>query len=264
MNACLATQAQSSVLAAKFSGRWEGKHDMDEQGCIFVEYDPYCFGKILGFLRSKAIEHLDHPAARPVIDAEHEAQFNQLVSYLGLEDFVGLVGLHFCFDKHGPAIALSHNDTVASFQEGDGVSLCLLSPAMQPGKVYYLKFEIRSIGENDFIGVSAGLDTKDARILPEDAGWVRQGKGLSGGRHIDCAHWVGWQAAERYFMKIDLTPNVLYLDCVNEANELSLPIDNRSGKTMRACMQMSCSSIAGGKGTEVKLLPVLKQDMENY
>ncbi len=264
MNACFATQAQPSVLAAKFSGRWEGEHDMDEQGCIFVEYDPYCFGKILDFLRSKAIEHPDHPAARPVIAAEHEAQFNQLVSYLGLEDFVGLVGLQFRFDKHGPATALSHNKMVASFEEGHSISLCLLSPALQPGKVYYLKFEIRSTGVDDFIGVSARPDTYRANILPEDAGWACKGRALSGGRHINCAHWDGWQAAERYFMKVDLISCVLHLKCLNEANELSLPIDDRSGKTMRACMQMSYSSTDGEKGTEVKLLPVLKQDVDSY
>lgn len=86
-------QAKDSVLAAKFSGRWEGKLQLDEQGYIFVEYDPYCFNKILAFLRSKAIEHPDYPAPRPVIASEHEAQFNQLVSYLGLKDFVGLDGV---------------------------------------------------------------------------------------------------------------------------------------------------------------------------
>lgn len=267
MSACFATQAQPSVLAAKSSGRWEGEHDMDEQGYIFLEYDPYCFSKILGFLRSKAIEHPDYPSPRPVIAAEHEAQYNQLVSYLGLDDFVGLVGLQFCFDNHGPAIALSHNHMVASFESGHethDMALCLLSPTMQPGKVYYLKFVVCSTGADDFIGVSARADSQRTKIMQEDAGWGCKGRALSGGRHASCACWDGWQAAERYFMKVDLISNVLHSKCLSEANELNLPIDNRSGKTMHACLQMSRSSVDGNKGSEVKLLPVLKQDVDNY
>ena len=110
-------QAKGSVLAAKFSGRWECKHQLDEQGYIFVEYDPYCFNKILAFLRSKAIEHPDYPAPTPVIASEHEAQFNQLVSYLGLKDFVGLDRVHNRTNKqqlaNRPALMVRHRSSTS-------------------------------------------------------------------------------------------------------------------------------------------------------
>ena len=87
-------QAENSYLASKFSGRWEGKHTLKD-GRVFLEFDPFCFNKILSYLRSKAIVGPDHPAPFPVITSEHEAQFNQLVSHLLLEEFVGLVGMYF-------------------------------------------------------------------------------------------------------------------------------------------------------------------------
>ena len=203
---------------------WDHKHEQDDEGYIFVEYDPYCFNKILSFLRSKAIEHPDHPAPKPVIPSEHKALFNQLVAYLGLEEFFGQssrsglldqIGLPFCFDRlesHKgcpgfPGIVLSQNDTVAMFDTGQQAcdhARCVLSPAMRPHNIYYLKFEVQSTGANDFIGVSAGRvgDSRTVEYFLEDAGWGQRGRVLSGGNFVDSAQWGGLQEGEQYLMTL--------------------------------------------------------------
>ena len=82
-------QAKGSVLASKFNGRWEAKHQVDSQGQIFLDYDPYCFKQVLAYLRSKAIERPDRPAPQPVIAPDSQAQYLALLQYLGLEEFMG-------------------------------------------------------------------------------------------------------------------------------------------------------------------------------
>ena len=33
-----------------FSGRWEDRLERDSEGRVFLDYNPYCFGKILDYL----------------------------------------------------------------------------------------------------------------------------------------------------------------------------------------------------------------------
>ena len=86
---CCCLQAKGSVLASKFNGRWEAKHQVDSQGQIFLDYDPYCFKQVLAYLRSKAIERPDRPAPQPIIAPDSQAQYLALQQYLGLEEFMG-------------------------------------------------------------------------------------------------------------------------------------------------------------------------------
>lgn len=85
------------MLASKFNGRWEAKHQVDTQGQIFLDYDPYCFKQVLAYLRSKAIERPDRPAPQPAIAPESQAQYLALLQYLGLEEFMGK---HWYADWH--------------------------------------------------------------------------------------------------------------------------------------------------------------------
>lgn len=103
-------QARNSRLASKFCGRWDHTHIV-QGGSVFLEFDPYCGKKISSYLQSKAIEGPDHPAPFPEIALEHEAQFNQLVSHLLLEEFFGLCGMHFLVDKFNEHVRVLPNGT---------------------------------------------------------------------------------------------------------------------------------------------------------
>jgi hypothetical protein len=69
-----------SMLAAMFSDRWAGGHLHDMHGRIFLDYNPYCFTKVLDYLRDVA---LVGPCAQPpVVAPEMAAHFAALTTYL--------------------------------------------------------------------------------------------------------------------------------------------------------------------------------------
>lgn len=43
-----------------FSGRWEDKLERDTDGRVFLDYNPYCFEKILDFLWALQVGTLVH------------------------------------------------------------------------------------------------------------------------------------------------------------------------------------------------------------
>jgi len=78
------TQIKDSLLESMFSGRWEDSLERDQDGNIFLEFNPYCFKKLVDYLRAKRIETPDRPAPKPIIIADQQAEFINLVAYLGL------------------------------------------------------------------------------------------------------------------------------------------------------------------------------------
>lgn len=255
-------QAENTFLASKFSGRWDHKHIVQD-GHVFLEFDPYCFQKILSYLRSKAIEVPNHPAPFPVIAPEHEAQFNQLVSHLLLEDFVGLCGMHFFVDNVNEHVRVLQGGTALRIEAPrDAVGMALLAPAMHTGKVYYLRCETQSKGTSTddhlFLGVTSGSDPTSSCIRQEDAGWSGPGRGLSTRQWSTIPHWLGWQEAEQYFFKVDLLANILTVPCCESQQVFQLAISNASKSRMYFYMGHS------GLGATVKLLPVLSQDIQDF
>jgi len=79
------TQIKGSLLESMFSGRWETSLERDKDGNIFLEFNPYCFKKLVDFLRAKRIETPDRPAPKPIIITDQQEEFTNLVAYLGLE-----------------------------------------------------------------------------------------------------------------------------------------------------------------------------------
>ena len=67
------------------SGRWEDRLERDEEtGKVFLEVNPYCFKKIIDFLRSKTIETPERPAVCPQIASDMVDEFEALCEYYGM------------------------------------------------------------------------------------------------------------------------------------------------------------------------------------
>ena len=249
-------QAENSYLAAKFSGRWDHKH-MVKDGYVFLEFDPYCFNKILSYLRSKAIEGPDHPAPFPVIAPEHEAQFNQLVAHLLLEEYVGLCGMHFLFDKVSQHATASHSGTTLKISAAP--SMASLAPLMETGKIYYMRCLIECTGGPElFLGVTSNVTS--TMMHPEDAGWKEPENGLSAAQWCLVPHWPGWQESEQYLFQVDLVACILTVRCCPSQKKFQLGITHTSN-----CPMFFCLVDSGPRpGTKVKLLPVLSQDIQNF
>ncbi len=142
------------MLAIMFSGRWEDQLHV-EDGRIFLDFIPYCFERILDYLSSKAIEHPDHPVPQPAIRAGSEADFETLVLFLGLQQYMGYKRLSdsvpehqepcFYFDK--PAgFAANTNGKIFTVGCWDAKEMvCFASPSMAVGQVHHLRCQVVSL-----------------------------------------------------------------------------------------------------------------------
>ena len=109
-------QAEGSALAARFSGNWEQCLDHDDQGRIFLDFDPELFKHILLYLRTRMLSSPDDIILLPQFDGHKQQAFNKLIRYLALEEYMG------CADRTAPLA-----QTVAARADGSGrAQLCAL------------------------------------------------------------------------------------------------------------------------------------------
>ena len=221
-------QAEGSMLASMFGARWADRHKLDSQGRVFLNFDPYCFEKILSFLMGKLIEHPDRPAPLPVIKSEAKAQFVALVEYLGIKDCMGLADSHdadttACADyaerfrfNQTRGMVLSQQGLEASTTSLDPQgSVCFASPAMQPGTLHYIKCTIISARSGGhcggwlFLGITQLVAPEmDAEQHATSFGWS-QDRGYAQG--TSCAgppFAPGYNNGDELIIKVDLTQDV--------------------------------------------------------
>ena len=74
---------EDSMLATMFSGRWENLEE-DEDGDVFLDYNPKLFALVLDYLRAKKLETPSKPALLPQVALEDAVNFKSLVDFLGV------------------------------------------------------------------------------------------------------------------------------------------------------------------------------------
>lgn len=117
-------QVDGSLLASIFSGRWEDNITRDEDGHVFLDYNPKLFALVLDYLRAKKNETPGKPALPPPVSLDDTVNFRSLVDYLGIESNTGKINanddMDACdngikqFSMHSEGIALKQNGTVAA------------------------------------------------------------------------------------------------------------------------------------------------------
>lgn len=85
------TCVPNSMLASKFSGRWDDNIERDDNGNFFVDHDFSLFCPILSFLRRTAMSNgrktlVCNPSASAKFDKAERLDFYQLVEYYGLTE----------------------------------------------------------------------------------------------------------------------------------------------------------------------------------
>lgn len=260
-------QAKGSLLASKFNGRWEQKHQLDNRDQIFLDYDPYCFKQVLAYLRSKAIERPDRPAPQPIIAPESQAQFNALLQFLGLEEFMGR---HFYFDKCSGGASMADIRTVLQKHSTAGIDeSCLLAPPMQVGRVHHIKCLLEAYDGNT-MGVFFGL-TQSQELSPQTqslAGWSTTDSGSSILKHEvwhQKSEWTGFQQGDKILFRVDLVSSVLHMYCARFNRASSVPLSRvfSTSLSKSAVQAVLFRVVMRGAGTRVKLLPVMLQDMQD-
>ena len=258
-------QAKDSLLASKFNGRWEARHQLDNQGQIFLDYDPYCFKQVLAYLRSKAIERPDRPAPQPIIAPESQAQFNALLQFLGLEDFMGR---HFFFDKCSNGAVMTEIRTVLQKHTAAGIDeSCLLAPAMPYGKVYHIKCHIESYdGQGLFFGLTQLQDLSP--LTQALAGWSTTDTSHSILKHGDWhtkSEWTGFMEGDKILFRMDLMSGMLHMFCTRFSRAFSVSLTKvfSSSLSKSSGQAVFFRVVMRGAGVKVRLLPVMLQDMQD-
>jgi hypothetical protein len=95
------TQVEGSMLASRFSGRWDDSLEKDADGNFFIDQPEKLFILLIDFLRAKQIET---PLAKhtdpPYFECEKETDdFNRMVEYYGLTLAVYPIGLNQLEEK---------------------------------------------------------------------------------------------------------------------------------------------------------------------
>jgi len=85
--------AEGSLLAGMFSGNFDDGIKRDKDGKFFLDVDPPLFAKVLSHLRLRRVASPDSPAPLPVISDDTRSEFDMMVKYFGLENFMYGEGL---------------------------------------------------------------------------------------------------------------------------------------------------------------------------
>jgi len=162
-------QFEQSLLAAKFSGRWDDSVEKDADGRFFIDQPSELFMPLVDFLRAKAIETPGATAVSPPAIGddkertvtEHKSagklrsDFRRLLEYYGMTPFVYqlVVSLH----RGQPDTA----SFVAGVEPGANCtnwSTCMLSPGHHERKVVSFSVTLDSV-ERPQIGWAASKFT---------------------------------------------------------------------------------------------------------
>ena len=84
-------QVENSLLATMFSGRCEESLERDQDGAVFLDFNPQYFVLILDYLREKRIGQPGKPVPLPKVADDQLEPFNNLLQCLGLSDEIVLI-----------------------------------------------------------------------------------------------------------------------------------------------------------------------------
>ncbi len=104
-------QVEGSLLARMFSGRWEDSVERDQDGAVFLDYNPQYFVPILNYLRAKTFAT---QVSLPRVPEDQIMDFKSFVQYLGLSDeiFPTEITPSEKFHLHSPGVSLEEDGKV--------------------------------------------------------------------------------------------------------------------------------------------------------
>ena len=108
-------QVENSLLATMFSGRWEESLERDQDGAVFLDFNPQYFVLILDYLREKRIAQLGKPIPLPKVADDQLERFNNLLQYLGLNDEIvpKQITPSEKFGQHSSGVTVQESGSVA-------------------------------------------------------------------------------------------------------------------------------------------------------
>lgn len=117
-----------SMLACMFSGRWEQQLVRDAQGRVFLDYNPYCFERIVDCLRDMAL--VDGNVLVPTVSVDLIPTMLTLVEYLGLDKIRKVMTPRW---KEHAGVSVFDNGVMLADKEAHS-AFAILHDAFQVGK----------------------------------------------------------------------------------------------------------------------------------
>lgn len=142
---------EGSMLASKFSGRWDDSLEKDRDGNFFLDHDFDDFKMMIDFLPNKAIESPKFPVLSP----KGGGQFYRLLEYYGMTDGVYPTRFVPCYEPDGAEVEVTkagriYSNEWATFElVREGHTRNVKSIEIRLGKCERLQFGIQYLGGNN-------------------------------------------------------------------------------------------------------------------
>jgi hypothetical protein len=133
------TQIDGSMLAAKFSGRWDESLTKDANGRFFIDQDFALFERLINFLRelSCQTESTEFPMSPKFQDMSLQRSFNTMVEYYGLT--LGVFPINcYMYDK-GKELVVKYRSTAITSSEK---TTYLLMPTENSHRRFVKSYEV--------------------------------------------------------------------------------------------------------------------------
>lgn len=258
----LIVQAPKSMLALCFGSIWARHQKLDDQGHIVLDVEPYCFQQILSFLTCKLDEQPDTPAPRPVIQQESEADFEMLVDYLQLKEYMALTVADFRFAK---AIGMSLTRAGRMAEASGRENACFAAPAMQSGRLYYIKCCISCLRPKAWIFLGVTQLPEPKRNVETDVssyGWSTFSQYCAGNWRSDdetSCFAPDWKEGDEVVCKVDMVGDIGVLSawCARFPHPLSVSLRSTAGDPFYF-------HFGAARDGTVQLLAPTKEDRERF
>ena len=168
-------QVEGSLLASMFSGRWEGTDNYrDDDGVVFLDYNPKFFVAILNYLRAKKIATTENPALPPKVPKDQLADFQTFVQYLGMSSEIIFPEK---FNTHSSGITLEGNGIVAVRDPDEAEHRYVLGQNIYREKMHSFRLKLEMFKDHFwmFVGilkVDVVPPNNKSRRWPGSYGWA--------------------------------------------------------------------------------------------
>ena len=260
----LCAQARGSALAARFRGSWEQCLDRDDQGRIFLDFDPQLFQHILSYLRFCATQSdPDTRPCLPTIEPNQQAAYMNLVNYLVLGDFMGYTGsIAFLFSSANPEFKVTpQQNRATAISGGNKYRGIPLEPAIQG--VGVVKFKISKNQQWMFVGVAADIaDSTTFYNSPSSYGWGHSNQYYCKGQNMVSSPYsqVSLRTGEVVLVKADFPGQKLLFKNLSASTVAQIPLDEPAEKQNKFVFHV----IMYYANDEVELLPVTAEDLSGF
>eukprot|EP00210_Caulerpa_lentillifera_P002121 g2035.t1 len=241
-----------------FSGRWEDRLERDSENRVFLDYNPYCFGKILDFLWAVQVTGVDDPPPMPIIRTEDEDNFRLLARYLGLEESIYFRTKYFSKVLKTPDIGVYENGTRAIQKAGKDAYQSVFGNLVFSNEVVEFTIKIEQL-RNSYKWLMFGA-------VPDDYSISRNSHEKTGsyGWSTNGNTWIAGKSTRSYknFKSGVITEGtelVMTLDCRPRYNTLTLQVLGSMNKYQLSDLPRNrwrLQVVLYGSGDEVRILNI--------